>query len=117
MIRRDELEPGIQFRIQDGASWTLQHIQNLIKEKAASYGISVSFRQDFISDNMLTNLLGVFKQECTVLYRTENGPKSTGFVMLLQTEGTYLFITLKKYVLCYTSWGIIVEDVFKELFT
>lgn len=117
MIRRDELEPGIQFRIQDGASWTLQYIQQLIKEKAASYGISVSFRQDFICDNMLTNLLGVFKQECTVLYRTENGPKSTGFAMLLHTEGTYLFVTLKKYTLCYTPWGIIVEDVFKELFT
>ena len=117
MVRRDELNPGLQYRIPDGARLSTQYIQDLINNKAKSYGISVSFRSDTIADNTMANLLGLFKTECIVLYRSESGPKSIGFAMVLRTEGTYLFINLFKSVYCYDYWGTIVEDIFRELFS
>ena len=117
MVRRDELEPGIRFRIQNGAKFTLQDIQRMISSKANEYGIPISFRQDSISDNKLCDMLGLMKFECTVLYHPGSGKKAVGCVMTLVTEGTYLFINLSKSVYCNSNWAIIVEDIFKELFT
>ena len=119
MVRRDELKPGIRFRIPDGAKkWTLQEIQRMIEWKAKQYGIKIAFRQDSISDNKICDMLGIMKFECTVLYHPDMGKKSVGYVMTLVTEGTYLFINLCQYAYCSNSnWAIIVEDIFKELFS
>lgn len=116
MIKRDDLKPGTRFRIPDGAHLSLQDIQNMFLQKTDHYGISLSFRQDFICNSLVGNLLGIQKFECTVLSSHPKG-KSVDFVMTMQTEGTYLFITLCEYRWGGNSkWRVIVEDIFKELF-
>ena len=120
MIRRDELKPGVRYRIPDGASWTDEYIQRIISSKAAEYGISIGFCQDFLCNNAFEGLLKLLTTECTVIYNGQSKAKrpSPDFIMMTQREGTYLFITFNEYQYSFSgsNWRAIMSDVFQELF-
>ena len=120
MIKRDELKPGVRYRIPDGASWTDDHIQHIITNKAAEYGIAVGFRQDCLCDNTFTGLLKLLTTDCSIIYNAQSKAKrpSPDYIMITQREGTYLFITFNEYQysLGGSNWCAIMGDVFQELF-
>lgn len=120
MIIRDDLKPGVQYRIPDCAHWTEDQIQRVIVAKAAEYGVSVAFRQDFLANNAFEGLLKLLTTDCTVIYNPQTNVKKPApdFIMLIQTEGTYLFITINEHAYSCggSNWRAIMGDVFSELF-
>lgn len=120
MIRRDELKPGVRYRIPNCAHWTDNQIQQMIVDKGAEYGVSVGFRQDFLCNNTFEGLLKLLTTDCTVIFNSQTKSKrpSPDFIMLIQREGTYLFITFNEYMYSFSgsNWCAIMGDVFSELF-
>ena len=119
MILRDLLNPGIQYRIPNGAHLSDVQIQQMIADKAKEYGVSVDFRPDFVANNPLEGMLKLLTAECTVLYDPQTNVKkpNPGYIMVIQREGTYLFITFKEHSFSsHSNWSAIMGDVFAELF-
>lgn len=119
MILRELLKPGVRYRIPNCAHWTEAQIQQMIAGKANEYGVSVGFRQDFLANNPLEGMLKLLTTECTVIYNSDTKSKkpSPDFIMLIQREGTYLFITFNEHAYSSGSnWRAIMGDVFAELF-
>lgn len=120
MIRRDELKPGVSYRIPNGADWTDDYIQRTISNKAAEYGIAVGFHQDFLCNNTFEGLLKLLTTECTVIYDGQSKAKrpSPDFIMVTQRKGTYLFITINEHEYSFSgpNWCTIMGDVFNEVF-
>jgi len=120
MILRDDLKPGVRYRIPNCAHYTEEEIQQLIVQKAAEYGVSVGFRQDFLANNAFEGLLKLLTTECTVIYNSDTTVKKPApdFIMLIQREGTYLFVTFNEHTFSCggSNWRTIMEDVFSELF-
>ena len=120
MIRRDELKPGTRYRIPSCAHWTEDQIQQKIVDKAEKYGVAVGFRQDFLANNTFEGLLKLLTTECIVIYNSDTKAKKPNpdFIMLIQREGTYLFITINEYMYAHggSNWRAIMGDVFFELF-
>lgn len=120
MIRRDELKPGVEYRIPNGASLTDGYIMQRIANKAAKYGIAVGFRQDFLCDNALTGWLKLDTTDCIVIYDARSSVKSPrpDFIIVTKRVGTYLFITINEYQHSWSgsNWCDIMGDVFREMF-
>ena len=120
MILRDDLKPGVQYRIPNCAHWTKEQIQQMIVDKAAEYNVSVGFRQDFLANNTFEGLLKLLTTECTVIYNSDTKVRkpSPDFIMLIQREGTYLFIVFNEHAYSCggSNWRTIMGDVFFELF-
>lgn len=116
MILKDDLKPGVEYRIQNGAHLTAQDIVRLISEKASNYGIPMDFRVDYIADNLFEGLLKLLTQECLVLYNAEYGRKAAHYTIRMNTQGTYLFVTCNQHIFCPSQWGTIVDDIMEELF-
>ncbi len=121
MIRRDELKPGVRYRIPNCAHWTEDQIHRMIVDKAAEYGVSVGFRQDFLCNNAFEGMLKLLTTDCSVIYNSRTKAKHPGpdFIMLIQREGTYLFITFNEHMYSAggSNWRAIMSDVFSELFS
>ena len=121
MILRDELKPGVQYRISNCAHWTDHQIQQMIVNKATEYGVSLGFRQDSLYNTLFESLLKLLATDCIVIYDSQIESKSPtpAFIMRIQREGTYLFITINEYVYSFynANWCAIVGDVFSDLFS
>lgn len=134
MIQENMLMPGVEFRIKSGAQYTPQDIQQLIQQKADSYNIPIAFRSEFITEDLMTRLLGS-KEECTVLFHPER-KDGLRYIIRFNTQGTYLFIQVNKtngYPVNsarfrgaeaarsvfpkQNQWYTIIDDIFEELFT
>ena len=120
MIIRDDLKPGVRYRIPDGAHWNEEQIQRMIVAKATEYGVSIAFRQDYLANSTFEGLLKLLTTDCTVMYNPQTKVKKPApdFIMLIQKEGTYLFITINEHAYSCggSNWRAIMEDVFSELF-
>ena len=120
MIIRKDLKPGVTYRLKNGANFTNEYIQQCITYQASKYGISVGFRQDFLSESAFEGLLKLLTVDCTVIYNPRDTSKrpTPDFIMTLKREGTYLFITINEYAYSFggSNWHTIMADVFNELF-
>lgn len=120
MIIRKDLKPGVRYRIKNGANYTDDYIQRCIAHQASKYGICVGFRQDFLCDSAFEGMLKLLTTDCTVIYNPRDTSKrpTPDFIMTINREGTYIFITLNEYAFSFggSNWHTIMGDVFNELF-
>lgn len=135
MIKEKVLMPGTEFRIKNGSTLTLQRIVELISEKAAHYNIPVAFKSEQISSDLISGMLGI-KKHCVLLYHPQNEKNYLRYVIQLNTQGTYAFITVNQtngfapnsYISAgiegarsvipgnEKGWYTIIDDILEELF-
>lgn len=128
--------PGVEFRIKNGSDISYEVIADLIRKKASYYGISVSFKNEQITSDAISGLLGL-KKNCVVLFHPQNEKNYLRYVIQLNHQGTYAFINVNKTngfaadssisagiegartlaTKNETGWYTIVDDIFEELFT
>lgn len=135
MIKEKILMPGIEFRIKNGSSITLQDVANLIKQKADGYAAPVAFKPDQVTPDLIAGLLGT-KEDCIVLFHPNNEKNYLRYVIRAHRQGTYLFLLVNKtngYAVDSAAsravtavrsmfseenhWITIIDDIFEELFT
>lgn len=136
MIKEKILMPGVEYRIKNGADYSLTAVKSLIAEKADQYGIPVSFKPEQIAPDAIAGLLGT-KKDCVILFHPKNEKSYLRYVIQVDHQGTYAFINVNKTngfapnssisagiegartlaTKNETGWYAIVDDIFEELFT
>lgn len=136
MITEKTLMPGVRYRIKNGTNVSLQTVIELIAQKAQQYDTPVSFEADQVTPDLISGLLGG-KEECSVLFHPQNKKNYLRYVIRVDRQGTYAFITVNKtngfapnssisagieaaragLSKNESGWYLIIDDIFEELFT
>ena len=136
MIKEKILMPGVEYRIKNGATISLQVIIDLMTRKAEQYGIPVAFEAEQIAPDAISGLLGI-KKDCVILFHPKCKKSYLRYVIQVDHQGTYTFINVNKTngfapnssisagiegartlaTKNETGWYTIVDDIFEELFT